>query len=82
MTIDTVRKTLAWCTVINNVILIIWFAVFVLGHDSLMALHTRWFKLTPEAFDGGNYLGLAIYKIGVLLFNLTPYLALRLFVRG
>jgi len=39
-------------------------------------LHSRWFKLSEERFDAIHYQGMAVYKVGVLLFNLTPYLAI------
>jgi hypothetical protein len=41
-------------------------------------MHTRWFKLSVETFDAIHYAGMATYKIGVLLFNLVPLLALYL----
>ena len=78
MTTDVIRKVLAWSIVINYVILIIWFAAFCLAHDWIYALHGRFFKLSPEQFDSLHYLGMSIYKIGILLFNLVPYLAIRI----
>ena len=41
-------------------------------------LHARWFKLSVEAFDTMHYAGLSLYKIGVILFNLVPLIALCL----
>ncbi len=40
--------------------------------------HGRWFRLSDERFDALHYAGMSIYKIGVLLFNLVPWLALEL----
>lgn len=40
--------------------------------------HSRWFKLSRETFDAMHYAGLAVYKIGVLLLNLIPLIALYL----
>jgi hypothetical protein len=67
-----------WCTVINYGVLIWWFLAFTLAHDWLRRLHNRWFRLSAEQFDAIHYGGMAIYKIGVLLFNLVPYIALRI----
>lgn len=39
-------------------------------------LHNRWFPLSVEHFNVVHYLGISIYKIGVLLFNLVPYFVL------
>lgn len=39
-------------------------------------LHNRWFPLSVEHFNVVHHLGISIYKIGVLLFNLVPYFVL------
>ena len=71
-------RSLGWSIIINYAILIIWFVVFVTAHDWLRDLHTHWFHLSPDQFDFAHYLGMTIYKIGILLFNLVPYLSLRI----
>ena len=42
-------------------------------------LHGRWFRLSNEQFDTVHYAGMAVYKIGVLLFNLVPFLVVSIF---
>jgi hypothetical protein len=59
-------------------VLLVWFGVFVYAHDWMYRLHTRWFKLSGETFDALHYAGLSIYKIGIILFNLVPLVALSL----
>jgi hypothetical protein len=78
MNIETVRRLLLWCTVINYGILLIWFFVFVLSHDWMYQLHGRWFDLSVDQFDMLHYSGMSIYKIGILLLNLVPYIALHI----
>lgn len=68
---------LIWCTAINYALLFVWFGVFVFAHDWLYRMHSRWFKIPIETFDSINYGGIAIYKIGILLFNLVPLTALH-----
>lgn len=80
MSIEVVRDLLAWCTVINYVILLIWFFFMALANDWMFRIHTKWFKIKKEKFDEIHYLGMAIYKILILLFNLVPYLTLRIFL--
>ncbi|HEV7699840.1 MAG TPA: hypothetical protein VGO43_06400 [Pyrinomonadaceae bacterium] len=76
---ETLKRMLAWSAVINYVILIIWFIAFFCAHDWLRDVHARFgFKLSPDQFDFAHYLGMSIYKIGIMLFNLVPYLALRI----
>ena len=76
MTIETVRSALLRCALMNYAILSVWFLVFILAHDWIYRLHSRWFHLSVEQFDMLHYAGMAIFKIGIILFNLVPYLAL------
>ena len=66
-----------WCTVINYAILIVWFVAFIFAHDWLYRMHSRWFKIPVETFDAVHYGGIAVYKIGIMLLNLVPLIALH-----
>jgi hypothetical protein len=76
MSIEVMRSFLLWCAVINYGMLLVWFLVFVLAHDWLQRIHGRWFRLSQEQFDTLHYAGIALYKLGILLFNLVPWIAL------
>ncbi|QPK61815.1 hypothetical protein IVG45_13170 [Methylomonas sp. LL1] len=76
MNIELVHDALLWCTVINYGLLLFWALLFITAHDWLLRLHGRWFHLSIEKFDAIHYSGMAIYKIGIFLFNLVPYIAL------
>jgi len=78
MTMHAIKDVLAWSAGLNYLILFIWFAIFVLAHDWLYGMHGRWFKFSVETFDVIHYAGLAIYKIGIILFNLVPLVAICL----
>ncbi|AGI26240.1 hypothetical protein H681_21865 [Pseudomonas sp. ATCC 13867] len=78
MLLQDLKPFLLYCTLINYVILLIWFAAFSFAHDGLYRLHSRWFKISPEHFDALHYGGMAVYKIGVLVLNLAPLIALHL----
>jgi hypothetical protein len=78
MTIEIVRKVLAWCAVMNIGLLMWWFIFIVLAHDWTYRLHTKWFKISVETFDSIHYAGLALFKIGTFLFILIPYFALHI----
>lgn len=78
MTIDTVRELLGWCTVINLALLLTWFISFTFAREWILGLHRKWFKLADEHFDTVHYAGMVFFKLCVLLFNLVPYVALRL----
>lgn len=78
MTASEIQRVLLWSVGINYGVLFVWFGVFVVAHDWMYRLHTRWFKLSVESFDALHYAGLSIYKIGILLLNLVPLVALYL----
>src|SRR5262249_59338486 len=72
------RSLLLYSTIINYVVLIVWFVALMVARTPLYRLHTKWFKLSPGAFDAIHYGGMAVYKIGILLLNLVPLVALYL----
>jgi len=74
--LDRLREFLIWSTVINYAVLLVWFVAFVYAHDGLYRLHGRYFRLSVERFDALHYAGMASYKVGILLLNLVPLLAL------
>jgi hypothetical protein len=78
MTVELIRDSLAWCAVINIGVLLLWFLGFTLAHDWIYRIHGKWFKLSWEKFDAIHYASMGFFKICVILFNVTPYLALRI----
>ena len=82
MSIEIGHDYLLWCTDLNYGILIVWVLFFLLAYDWMYSFHGRWFHLSREQFDTLHYAGMALYKIGILLFNLVPYIALRIVGRA
>ena len=78
MTLEIIRDALGWCTVINFGLLLWWFLFFTLAHDWTYRMHSRWFNLTADRFDTLHYAGITFFKIAIFLFNLVPYLSLRI----
>ena len=78
MTLELIRNAFGWCAIINMGILLWWFLFFVFAHDLLYRVHGRWFKMPLERFDTIHYGGMGLFKLGIVLFNLVPYLALRI----
>ena len=78
MTVEIIRDVLGWCSVINVGLLLFWWLWFMLGHDFIYRFHGKWFKLSMERFDAIHYTLIGIFKIGIFLFNIVPYLALRI----
>jgi len=76
MSTDPLSRFLLWSLVFNYAVLFVWFFAFIFARGWLRGLHGRWFKLPDGAFDAIHYGGMAVYKIGILLFNLAPLVAL------
>ena len=78
MTIDMVRDMFLWCSVINAGLLLLWFLFLTCAHDWVYRMHSRWFGIPVERFDAIHYAGMTFFKLSIFLFNLVPYLALRI----
>ena len=78
MSIETARSFFLWCSVTNYAILLLWALPFMFWRDGLYRLWGRWFRLSPEQFDIFNLCGISLYKIGIILLNLVPCIALYL----
>jgi hypothetical protein len=76
MNIEFMREFLLWCTIINFGLLIVWWLFFVVARDWMHRLHGKWFRLSDERFDAAHYTGMAMFKIGIMLFNLVPLVVL------
>jgi len=77
MNMEAIRHFLAWCAVINYAILIIW-CLLSLWMPAWVTMITKMFGLADADFKSANYSGIMYYKLGIMLFNLAPYLALRI----
>jgi hypothetical protein len=75
---DAIKELLLYSLAFNYLILLIWFSVFSLGHDWMYRLHRRWFNLSAETFDALHYAAMAVYKIGIIMLNIAPLVALWL----
>jgi hypothetical protein len=78
MSIETARGFFLWCSVINYAVLVLWAVLGTLWRDGLYRLWSRWFRVPLDQFDTLNVGGMMLYKIGIILFNLVPCIALYL----
>ncbi len=78
MTLEIIRDALGWCTLINIVLLLWWLLFMALAHDLVYRIHGKWFKLSADQFAGIHYKGMLYFKLCIVIFNLVPYLALRI----
>ena len=78
MTIETMRAVLGWCSIINIGLLLWWSLILIFAHDWVYRFHSKWYNIPVEKFDAIHYSGIAFFKILIFVFNLAPYLALRI----
>lgn len=76
--LELVRDALAWCIIMNMVVLLFWFAMMTCCRGWVYRVHTRWYNVSPSDFDAIHYKGMLMLKIGIFFFNIVPYLALRI----
>jgi len=68
---ETLQEFLLWSAVINLGLLFISFFAFTLGRNLIYRFHGKWYDIPKENF-------MAFYKIGILFFNIVPYIVLRI----
>ena len=78
MNLETLRTFLGWCTLINFGLLTVWWVVFALGRGWIHRLHSRWVNIDRARMEAIHYQAMAGFKLAVILFNLTPWIALHL----
>ena len=76
MNADTLKEILLYSLAFNYSLLLLWFGMFCFAHDWIYGLHSRWFKLSTQTFDTLHYAGMSVYKIGIILLNIAPFVAL------
>ena len=82
MTIQVVRDTLLWGAVINYVVLIVWFLTVALHWEWPYAASAKWFGISREKVNAINFAAFCLYKGGIVLFFLAPYIALLIATKG
>ena len=78
MELQHIESFIGWCTVINIAILLLSTILIAALRKPIMRIHTKILPLSEEELLKAYFHYLAIYKIGIILFNLTPYIALIL----
>jgi hypothetical protein len=76
MTLDQLQAFLLWGAALNYVALLVTFATWVLAGDAICRIHARWFALDRAQCHRSVYLMLGVYKLGIWLFFVVPWLAL------
>jgi len=76
-TIEPMRKFLGWCSLINMGLLMLSTIFLVLFRGPISRIHSKLFQLSESDLSSAYFQYLAQFKIAVLVFNIVPYIALR-----
>ncbi len=78
MLTSELTEFLGWTLVVNFVVLMLAVLMLTLMRNVIATLHSKMFGLSEEALSRAYLDYMAQYKIAILVFNLAPYIALKL----
>ena len=78
MTVENTLAVLGWCMVINFSLIIIW--ALALGWAPNLTYKTQRLvtRISQEDFERIMYKLIGQYKLGIMIFNFAPYVAMRI----
>ncbi|MCH9006199.1 MAG: hypothetical protein IH838_13045 [Proteobacteria bacterium] len=76
--LETVTAFFGWTTVINFVLLVVSTITVIAARKSISRMHGRMFGLETADLSRAFFQYIAQYKIAIIVFSLTPYIALKL----
>lgn len=80
MDVNEITVFFGWCTVLN-MSLLAFAALFITVFKSFaIGIHSKLLGINASELPKLYFKYLANYKIGILIFNLVPYIALKLMV--
>ena len=78
MTMEQLTTLFGWCSVINIGLLILSSVTILAMRGPIVKMHSKMFSLSEEDLSRAYFQYLAQFKIVVLVFNLVPYIALKI----
>ncbi len=78
MTVENTLAVLGWCMVVNFLTLVVWTFSMMLWPNLTYRTQRLVTSISQEDFERTIYRLMGQYKLGILLFNFAPYIALRI----
>lgn len=78
MTLTELTEFFKWCSLINGGLLTYSVVMLLMFPQFVYTVHSRWFQISRESYNIIVYSFIGVFKIVFFVFNLVPYLALRL----
>ena len=76
MSIYQLTDLFMWCTIINVGLLLLWAVCWLTARDWIYNVHNKWFPMSREKHNVAFYYFMGGFKMLVIVFNVTPYVAL------
>jgi len=76
--IELIREFLGWCSVINIGLGLFSVIFMIFLRDPISRIHSKMFNLDEADLSRGYFQFLAQYKIITIIFNIVPYLVLKI----
>ena len=76
--LEAITTFFGWTTVINFALLFVSSITVIAARESIARLHGRMFGLESVDLSRAYFQYIAQYKIAIIVFSLTPYIALKL----
>jgi len=77
ITLSITTAFFGWASVINIAILLFSTVMLIFTRETVSEIHSKLFGVDKKDLGRAYFQYLAQYKIAIIVFNVTPYLALR-----
>ena len=78
MDIKKIRKIAGWCAVINYGLLVLVVILFLIAHDWMYEFNQLFFAVSVETYNSILLMTLALWELFIWVFNIVPYIVLRI----
>ncbi len=75
--LETVRSFFGWCAVIHMGLATVSWAIVFFARDFVRGQHKQYFDISDADLDRAYFWFFTLYKIGIWLFAIVPWLALH-----
>jgi len=82
MDIQILRAFFGWCTVLNLGLMIYIYLMVTIAGDFVYWTQSKFFPISRETFDTVVYCWIALYKSVWFVFNLVPWIALKIIAKN
>ena len=78
LSMEQLTAFFGWCSVINMGLLIFSTVMLIVFKDPISSIHSRLMGIEKEKLPSLYMHYLAYYKIAIIMFNITPYIGLKM----